>query len=190
MHDRPSERAGRRGRRLLQDRGPGEIRVLCRHRHGRVPACAGRCAGRARQPTPIWRDEVEHVCAPALLDRLLLSVSPGSTTENSRYIRDWQICAVVESLRRRTETATLSLRNKFSHGRRRWRSWRRTARPFSLAVPEMARRRRAARRSSRETPRMTFTMPLPRSVPAMSFVRHAVEIERKGLKRKNAAIGR
>ena len=47
--------------------------------------------------------------------------------------------------------------------------------PFSMVVPEM-RDAEGFTLLEPRNPRMIFTMQLPRSVPAMSFVRHAVDL--------------
>ena len=67
-----------------------------------------------REIDKIWRDEVEHVSHRHYSTGFFFG-QPGQYTENSRYIRDWQICAVVESCDE-DGNAILSLRNKFSQG--------------------------------------------------------------------------
>ena len=125
-----------------------------------------------RPVDPVWRDEVEHVSHRPYATGFYYG-EPGQYTANGRYIRDWQICAVVESC---TEDglATLSLRNKFRTGD--------TAevvgpdcKPFSMVVPEMAELEGGVLLEPR-TPQSRFRMQLPRQVPPMSFVRHAVEL--------------
>ena len=49
-----------------------------------------------RKIDKIWHDEVEHVSHRHYSTGFFFG-QPGQYTENSRYIRDWQICAVVES---------------------------------------------------------------------------------------------
>ena len=63
---------------------------------------------------PIWRNEVEKVSHRHYSTGFFYG-QPGQFTSDARYIRDWQVVAVVESC---TETglATASLRNKFSMG--------------------------------------------------------------------------
>ena len=51
-------------------------------------------------------------------------------------------------------------------------------RPFSLTVPEMT-DADGLPLFEPKTPQMTFTMPLPRPVPPMSFIRHAVDLSGK-----------
>ena len=52
------------------------------------------CAG--RPVDPVWRDEVEHVSHRYYSTGFYYGY-PGQYTEHSRYIRQWQICAIVES---------------------------------------------------------------------------------------------
>lgn len=47
-------------------------------------------------PDKIWRDEVEHVSHRHYSTGFYYGY-PGQFTENSRYLREWQICAVVET---------------------------------------------------------------------------------------------
>ena len=125
-----------------------------------------------RPVDPVWRDEVEHVSHRPYATGFYYG-EPGQYTANGRYIRDWQICAVVESCDEHG-LATLSLRNKFRTGD--------TAevvgpdcKPFSMVVPEMADLEGGVLLEPR-TPQSRFRMQLPRQVPPMSFVRHAVEL--------------
>ena len=98
---------------------------------------------------------------------------PGQYYDNSRYIRDWQVVAVVESCDA-NGMATLSLRNKFRAGDT-VEVVGPDCKPFSMVVPEM-RDAEGFTLLEPRNPRMIFTMQLPRSVPAMSFVRHAVDL--------------
>ena len=70
--------------------------------------------------------------------------------------------------------ATLSLRNKFRAGDT-VEVVGPDCKPFSMVVPEM-RDGDGFTLLEPRNPRMIFTMQLPRSVPAMSFVRHAVDL--------------
>ena len=65
-------------------------------------------------PDKIWRDEVEHVSHRHYSTGFYYGY-PGQFTENSRYLREWQICAVVETCDA-GGNAVLSLRNKFAAG--------------------------------------------------------------------------
>ena len=67
-----------------------------------------------RPADPVWRDEVEHVSHRHYSTGFFYG-PPGQYYESSRYIRDWQICAVVTGCTPEG-LATLSLRNKFRTG--------------------------------------------------------------------------
>ena len=101
---------------------------------------------------------------------------PGQYTESSRYIRDWQVCAIVTDCTP-DGLATLSLRNKFAAGDEVEIVGPDT-RPFSVTVPVMQDADGLPLREPR-TPHMVFRMQLPRPVPAMSIVRRAVDLSAK-----------
>lgn len=128
-----------------------------------------------RPADPVWRDEVEHVSHRHYSTGFFYG-PPGQYYESSRYIRDWQICAVVTDCTPEG-LATLSLRNKFRTGDIVEVVGPDT-RPFSLTVPEMT-DADGLPLFEPKTPQMTFTMSLPRPVPPMSFIRHAVELSGK-----------
>ena len=90
-----------------------------------------------------------------------------------RYIRDWQICAVVEACTPEG-LATLSLRNKFAAGDT-VEVVGPDSKPFSMVVPPMEDLEGNALLEPK-TPQSRFTMRLPRPVPPLSFVRHAVAL--------------
>ena len=123
-------------------------------------------------PDPVWLDEVEHVSHRHYSTGFYYG-QPGQYYDNSRYIRDWQVVAVVESCDA-NGMATLSLRNKFRAGDT-VEVVGPDCKPFSMVVPEM-RDAEGFTLLEPRNPRMVFTMQLPRSVPAMSFVRHAVDL--------------
>ena len=125
-----------------------------------------------RSVDPVWRDEVEHVSHRRYSTGFFYG-EPGQYTSNSRYIRDWQVCAIVTDCDK-NGLATLSLRNKFAAGD--------TVelvgpdlRPFSMTVPVM-RGADGMILNEPRTPQMTFTMQLPCPVPPLSIVRRAVEL--------------
>lgn len=130
-------------------------------------------AGRA--PDPVWRDEVEHVSHRHYSTGFFYS-QPGQYTENSRYLREWQICAVVERCDA-DGNAVLSLRNKFRTGDTvelvgpdfRPMLWTAGAMEDMDGIPL----------SEPRTPQMRFRAKLPCCVPELSFVRHAVELSPK-----------
>ena len=125
-----------------------------------------------RPVDPVWRDEVEHVSHRQYSTGFFYG-QPGQFYEDARYIRDWQICAVVmgctpEGL------ATLSLRNKFACGDQVEVVGPDT-KPFTMTAPMMT-DSQGLPLTEPKTPQMVFTMQLPHPVPPMSFVRHAVDL--------------
>ena len=125
-----------------------------------------------RPVDPVWRDEVEHVSHRHYATGFFYG-PPGQYYENSRYIRDWQVCAIVTDCDE-TGVATLSLRNKFSAGDK-VELVGPNLRPFELTVPMMKDGEGNTIEQPR-TPQMTFTMQLPRPVPAYSILRRAVDL--------------
>ena len=125
-----------------------------------------------RPVDPVWRDEVEHVSHRPYSTGFYFG-EPGQYTANGRYIRDWQICAVVEACTPEG-LATLSLRNKFAAGDT-VEVVGPDSKPFSMVVPPMEDLEGSALLEPK-TPQSRFTMRLPRPVPPLSFVRHAVAL--------------
>ena len=125
-----------------------------------------------RPVDPVWRDEVEHISHRPYSTGFYFG-EPGQYTANGRYIRDWQICAVVESCTPQG-LATLSLRNKFAAGDE-VEVVGPDAKPFSMTVPPMEDLEGNPLWEPR-TPQSRFLMQLPQWVPPMSFVRHAVTL--------------
>ena len=62
----------------------------------------------------MWRDEVEKVSHRHYSTGFFYG-QPGQFTQDARYIRDWQVLAVVQSCTPQG-LATASLRNKFAQG--------------------------------------------------------------------------
>ena len=98
---------------------------------------------------------------------------PGQFYENSRYIREWQVVALVTDCDA-DGNATLSLRNKFRTGDT-VELVGPDSRPFSMVVPEMQNEAGEIIDEPR-TPQMTFRMKLPHPVPPFTMVRHAVDL--------------
>ncbi len=136
------------------------------YRHAIDDAAAG------RSPDPVWLNEVEHVSHRHYSTGFYYG-QPGQYYENSRYIRSWQVCAVIESCDAQGN-AVLSLRNKFRTGDA-VEIVGPNLRPFAMTVPEM-RDDGGFTLFEPKTPQMRFTMQLPCQVPPMSFVRRAVEL--------------
>ena len=126
-------------------------------------------------PDPVWRDEVEHISHRHYATGFFYG-QPGQYYESARYLRDWQICAVVTDCDAEG-LATLSLRNKFAAGDTVEIVGPDT-KPFTVTVP-MMRDGEGNALTEPKTPQMVFQMQLPRRVPPMSFVRHAVELSGK-----------
>ena len=124
---------------------------------------------------PVWRDEVEHI-SHRIYSTGFYYGQPGQYTENSRYIRQWQIVALVESCDE-TGLAKCSLRNKFRKGDP-LECVGPDTRPFALAAGEMSTPEGEALEEPR-TPQMEFFMQLPKKVPAMSILRRSVDVSPK-----------
>ena len=131
------------------------------------------CAGRPIDP--VWRDEVEHV-SHRIYSTGFYYGFPGQYTENSRYIREWQICAIVESCDEKG-LATCSLRNKFRKGDELELVGPDT-RPFAFAAGEMWDAEGVALDEPKK-PEMKFTIQLPKPVPAKSVIRRAEDLSAK-----------
>ena len=136
------------------------------YRHVLDDAAAG------RPIDPVWRDEVEHGSHRHYSTGFFYG-QPGQFYEDARYIRDWQICAVVTDCSPEG-LASLSLRNKFGAGDRVEVVGPDT-KPFSMTAPMMT-DAEGLPLAEPKTPQMVFTMQLPRPVPPMSFIRHAVDL--------------
>ena len=124
---------------------------------------------------PVWRDEVEHVSHRVYSTGFYYG-QPGQYVENSRYIRDWQICAKVEACDE-TGMAVCSLNNKFRAGDA-LEVVGPDLRPFPIVAGNMADAEGNPLEEPR-TPQMKFTIPLPRPVPAHSILRRSVDLSAK-----------
>ena len=128
-----------------------------------------------REIDPVWRDEVDHV-SHRIYSTGFYFGHPGQYTENSRYIRQWQVCAIVESCDE-NGLALCSLRNKFAAGDE-LEVVGPDLRPFPLTVPEMQDMDGNVLTEPR-TPQMPFYIQLPKSVPPLTILRHGVELSAK-----------
>jgi putative protease len=136
------------------------------YRHGLDAAAAG------LPPDPVWREEVERVSHRPYSTGFFYG-QPGQYYEHSRYIREWQVAAVVTDCDG-AGNAALSLRNKFRAGDA-LEVVGPGLRPFSMTAPEMTDGDGLPLLEPR-TPRMVFHMKLPRPVPPWSVVRRAVSL--------------
>ena len=128
-----------------------------------------------RPVDPVWRDEVEHVSHRRYSTGFFYG-EPGQYVESSRYIREWQVCAIVTDCDA-SGMATLSLRNKFTAGDA-LELVGPDLRPFALTAPMMEDMEGNALEQPR-TPQMNFRMQLPCAVPPMSILRRSVELSAK-----------
>ena len=128
-----------------------------------------------RQIDPVWRDEVEHV-SHRIYSTGFYYGQPGQYVENSRYIRQWQIVAKVESCDE-NGMAVCSLNNKFRVGDE-LEVVGPDLRPFPITAQNMADAEGNTIEEAR-TPQMKFTMQLPRQVPAHSLIRRSVDLSAK-----------
>ncbi len=123
----------------------------------------------------IWRDEVDHV-SHRIYSTGFYYGEPGQYTENSRYIREWQIVAKVESCNE-NGVALCSLNNKFRAGDE-LEVVGPDLRPFPILAGNLHDADGNALEEAR-TPQMRFTMQLPRQVPAHSIIRRSVDLSAK-----------
>ena len=128
-----------------------------------------------RPVDPVWRDEVDHV-SHRIYSTGFYYGFPGQYTENSRYIREWQVCAIVESCDE-NGMALCSLRNKFRAGNELELVGPDT-RPFAFTVPMMENMEGEALEEPR-TPQMQFKLQLPKAVPANSILRRSLDLSAK-----------
>ena len=124
---------------------------------------------------PVWRDEVEKVSHRNYSTGFYYG-QPGQYTDSSRYIREWQVAAIVESCDE-NGLALCSLRNKFAVG-----EVLETAgpdmKPISFTVGKMADMENMPLEEPR-TPQMQFYLQLPSPVPAYSILRKSVDLSAK-----------
>ena len=123
----------------------------------------------------VWRDEVDHV-SHRIYSTGFYYGEPGQYTQHSRYIREWQIVARIDSCDE-NGLAVCSLNNKFRAGDE-LEIVGPDLRPFTVTAPLMADLEGYALEEPR-TPQMKFTMQLPKAVPALSMIRRSVDLSAK-----------
>ena len=124
---------------------------------------------------PVWRNEVDHI-SHRIYSTGFYYGQPGQYTKTSRYIRQWQIVAIVESCDERG-LAKCSLRNKFRKGDI-LECVGPDTRPFEV-IPEEMETPEGAPLEEPKTPQMEFYLRLPKQVPAYSILRRSVELSAK-----------
>ncbi len=135
--------------------------VTSAYRHAIDAALAG-------QPlAQVWRDEVDKVSHRHYSTGFYFG-QPGQYTADARYIRDWQVVAVVESCDRNGK-ALCSLRNKFSVGDA-LELIGPGLEPVSVTVPWMEDTDGLPLQEPK-TPQMKFYMNLPVQAPPLSLLR-------------------
>ena len=128
-----------------------------------------------RPVDPVWRDEVDHV-SHRIYSTGFYYGFPGQYTENSRYIREWQVCAIVESCDE-NGLAVCSLRNKFRKGDA-LELVGPDFRPLPFTASNMTDLDGNILTEPR-TPQMKFYLQLPKQVPAFSILRRSVDLSAK-----------
>lgn len=128
-----------------------------------------------RTPDPVWREEVERVSHRRYATGFYYG-PPGQYTENARYIREWQVVALVTACDG-SGMATLTLRNKFSAGDE-VEVVGPDLRPFAFRAPVME-DGEGEPLTEPKNPQMVFRMRLPRPVPTWSMVRIARDLSAK-----------
>ncbi len=139
------------------------------YRHALDAAAAGQA------PDPVWRDEVEHVSHRVYSTGFYFG-EPGQYTRHSRYIREWQVCAIVESCDA-DGLALCSLRNKFSQGDA-LEAVGPDTKPFPFTAAEMT-DAEGTPLLQPKTPQMRFYIRLPKPVPAYTILRRSVDLSPK-----------
>ena len=124
---------------------------------------------------PVWRNEVDHV-SHRIYSTGFYYGEPGQYTANSRYIREWQIVAKVDSCDE-NGIATCSLNNKFKAGDA-LEVVGPDLRPFTITAGNMFDEEGNALEEPKR-PEMKFTIKLPKQVPALSMIRRSVDLSAK-----------
>ena len=128
-----------------------------------------------RPVDPVWRDEVDKV-SHRIYSTGFYYGFPGQYTENSRYLREWQVAAIVESCDANC-LALCSLRNKFCEGTE-LEAVGPDLRPFPVLTGNMTDLEGNPLAEPR-TPQSKFYLPLPKQVPPYTILRKAVDLSAK-----------
>ena len=131
------------------------------YRHAVDAAAAG------RPLDPAWRAEVDKVSHRHYSTGFWFG-QPGQYTDSARYVRDWQVLAIVRSCDA-LGNAVLSLRNKFAAGDE-VEAVGPGVPAFPMTAPIM-RDRDGFELREPKNPQMEFRMKLPRQMPPLSIIR-------------------
>lgn len=130
-------------------------------------------AALAGQPLdPVWRDEVEHISHRHYSTGFYFG-QPGQFTQDSRYVRDWQIVAKVRSCTP-DGRAVLTLNNKFSVGDQ-LELVGPGLRPCPVTV-EALWDEDGERLDQVRKPQMVFQLDLPCQAPPLSLLRRRADL--------------
>lgn len=135
--------------------------VTAAYRHAADAALAGEALN------PVWRDEVERVSHRHYSTGFYFG-QPGQFTDHSGYLRDRQVCALIEDCDDEGNAA-LSLRNKFAVGEELELVGPGVT-PMTFTVTSLKDEQGNFLTEVRN-PEMKFSMKLPRSVPPLSLLR-------------------
>ncbi len=124
-------------------------------------------AAENRPLDPLWRAEVDKVSHRHYSTGFWFG-QPGQHTDSARYVRDWQVLAIVQSCDA-LGNARLSLRNKFAAGDEVEVVGPDVA-AFAMTAP-MMRDMDGFDLAEPRRPQMEFRMKLPRQVPPLSIIR-------------------
>ena len=128
-----------------------------------------------RPADPVWLEEVNHVSHRVYSTGFYFG-EPGQYTEDSRYVRDWQVAAVVESCDE-NGLALCSLRNKFGSDCE-LNVVGPDVKPFPM-VAEGMKSESGEDLPEIRTPQTKFYLQLPKQVPPFSLLRKAVDLSPK-----------
>lgn len=128
-----------------------------------------------REIDKVWRDEVDHVSHRVYSTGFYYG-QPGQYTEHSRYLREWQIVAKVESCDE-NGLALCSLNNKFAQGDE-LEVVGPDLRPFPIVAEKMT-DIDGNSLTEPKTPQMKFYLQLPKQVPSFSIIRRSVDLSAK-----------
>jgi putative protease len=120
---------------------------------------------------PVWAEETNRISHRPYSTGFYYG-EPGEYYADSRYIRDWQVIAIVTDCDD-DGNAVLSLRNKFRVGDA-VELIGPGVRPYALAVPDTMTDADGARLEEPRTPQMAFHMKFPRKIPPLSMLRRYV----------------
>ena len=158
----------------LMEAGLDSLKIEGRAKSAYYAAVDAARAGEALDP--VWRAELDKVSHRPYSTGFYYG-PPGQYTGSARYIRDYQVCAVVETCDG-AGNAVLSLRNKFSAGDS-VELMGPGLRPVEFEAPPMEDMDGLPLMEPRR-PEMKFRMCLPAAAKPLSLLRRRVDLSPKG----------